>query len=57
MMCNEYINPQKDYDETKAKRPEIFKKLKNMLKNKKDAKKFEEAYQNGINFFVLQRIQ
>lgn len=50
IMNDENLNPQKDYDETNAKRPEILKKLKNMLKNKKDTKKFEEAYQNSINF-------
>jgi len=49
-MTDDTINPQKDYDETNAKRPEILKKLKSMLKNKKDAKKFEKAYQNVINF-------
>jgi len=50
VMSDENINPQKDYDETNAKRPEILKKLKSMLKNKKDASKFEDAYQNVINF-------
>jgi len=50
VMSNEDINPQKDYDETNAKRPEIFEKLKSMLKNKKDAKKFEQSYQNVINY-------
>jgi len=49
-MSDESINPLKDYNETNAKRPEILKKLKSMLKNKRDANKFEDAYKNVINF-------
>jgi len=44
LMYDENNNPQKDYDETNARRPEVFKKLQNMMRNKKVSKDFEQAY-------------
>lgn len=49
LMNDENRNPQKDYDEANAKRPENFQKIKSLIKNKEDVKAFEEAYQNAIN--------
>ena len=50
LMSNENNNPQKDYDDTNAKRPEIFQKLKNLLKNEDISNEFEQAYNFTINF-------
>ena len=50
-MNNENNNPKKDLDEKNAKKPEIFKKIKNLLKNEDISNEFEEAYKCTINFF------
>jgi len=48
---NNNNNPLKDYEETNAKRSEVFNNLKNNLVNKNDAQEFEEAFNNVINYF------
>ena len=51
LMNDENNNPQKDFDDTNAKRPEIFNKLKKMLKNEDISYEFEQAYNFTVNFF------
>ena len=51
LMNDENKNPQKDFDDTNAKRPEIFKKLLEFAKTKGFSYEFEEAYNKMINFF------
>ena len=53
LMNDENNNPQKDYDDTNAKRPAIYEKLKNLLKNKDDIYQFEEAYNNTIKYLYF----
>lgn len=48
---DENNNPQKDYDDTNAKRPEVFKKLFELAKTKGFSDEFEEAYNKTINYF------
>ena len=48
---DENNNPIKDFDETNAKRPEIFKKLQKFAEKNGFSAQFEEAYNNTINFF------
>ena len=48
---DEINNPKKDFEETNAKRPEVFNKLLNIAKNKGFGKEFEEAYKLMINYF------
>ena len=48
---DEKNNPIKDYDETNAKRPNIFKKLLKFAEKNGFSSQFEEAYNNTINFF------
>ena len=48
---DENNNPKKDFEETNAKRPEVFNKLLNIAKNKGFGKEFEEAYKLMINYF------
>jgi len=51
MMYDDNHNPQKDYDDTNTKRPEIFKKLQNIIKDEKVKEEFEEAFRNTVKFF------
>ena len=51
LMNNENKNPLKDFDETKARRPGIYKKLFEFSKDKGFSSEFEQAYNNMINFF------
>ena len=51
LMNDENKNPQKDFDETNAKRPEVYKKLLEFSRTKGFSKEFEEAYNLMINFF------
>ena len=51
LMNDENKNPQKDYDETNAKRPEIYQKLLDFSKKKGFSSEFEEAYNKTLNFF------
>ena len=44
-------NPQKDFDDTNAKRPQVFKKLLEFSKDKGFSSDFEQSYNNMINFF------
>ena len=44
-------NPQKDYDDTNAKRPEVYKKLYKFAESKGFAYDFEQAYKTTMNFF------
>ena len=44
-------NPQKDFDDTNAKRPSLFKKLLEFAKEKGFSYEFEQAYNNMINYF------
>ena len=53
LMYDENKNPQKDFDDTNAKRPEIFKKLLEFSKNKGFSNEFEDAYNKMINFFYF----
>ena len=48
---DENNNPQKDYNDTNAKRPEIFKKLLEFAKEKGFSYEFEDAYNKTINYF------
>jgi len=50
MMYDDHQNPQKDFEDTNAKRPEVFKKFQDMLEKEEDKKEFEEAYHNTVNF-------
>ena len=52
-MNDENSNPLKDYEETNKKRPELFKKLLNLIKDKDIASQFEEAYNNTIKYFYV----
>ena len=53
LLYDENHNPQKDFDDNNKKRPEIFKKLKNLLKDKNIADQFEEAYNFVINYLYF----
>ena len=53
LLNDENKNPQKDYDENNLKRPEIFKKLFNLIKDKEITSQFEEAYNNTIKYFYM----
>ena len=44
-------NPQKDFDEINAKRPEVYKKLLEFSRTKGFEKEYEESYHLMINFF------
>ena len=44
-------NPKKDYDETNAKRPQVFQKLLKIAKEKGFGSEFEDAYNLMINYF------
>ena len=44
-------NPQKDFDDTNAKRPQVFKKLLEFSKTKGFSSDFEQSYNNMLNFF------
>ena len=48
---DENNNPQKDFDDTNARRPELFKKLLEFSKEKGFSSEFEQAYNNMLNFF------
>ena len=51
LMNDENKNPQKDFDDTNARRPEVFKRLLEFSKNKGFSYEFEQAYNNMLNFF------
>ena len=51
LMNDENKNPQKDFDDTNAKRPQIFQKLLEFSKTKGFSSDFEQSYNNMINFF------
>ena len=51
LMNDENKNPQKDFDDTNAKRPQIFQKLLEFSKEKGFSYDFEQSYNNMINFF------
>jgi len=51
LMYDEQHNPLKDYEETNAKRPEVFKKLQQMLTGAADQQAFEEAFHFTVNLF------
>ena len=51
LMTDENKNPQKDFDDTNAKRPQIFQKLLEFSKEKGFSSDFEQSYNNIINFF------
>jgi len=51
LMNDENKNPQKDFDDTNAKRPQIFQKLLEFSKEKGFSSDFEQSYNNMINFF------
>ena len=51
LINDENKNPQKDFDEINAKRPEVYKKLLEFSRTKGFSKEFEEAYNLMINFF------
>ena len=51
LMNDENKNPQKDFDDTNAKRPQIFQKLLEFSKTKGFSSEFEQSYNNMINFF------
>ena len=44
-------NPQKDFDETNAKRPEVLKKLLKFAQTKGFSSDFVQGYNNMMNFF------
>ena len=48
---NENNNPHKDYDDTNAKRPQVFQKLLKIAKEKGFSSEFEEAYKLVMNYF------
>ena len=48
---DENKNPQKDFNDTNKKRPEIFKKLLEFANKKGFSSEFEEAYNKTINYF------
>ena len=48
---DENNNPQKDFDDTNAKRPALFKKLLEFAKEKGFSYEFEQAYNIMINYF------
>jgi pyruvate,water dikinase len=48
---DENNNPQKDFDDTNARRPSLFKKLLEFSKENNFSSEFEQAYNNMINFF------
>ena len=48
---DENNNPQKDYDETNAKRPEVYKKLYKFAESKGFADDFEQGYKITMNYF------
>ena len=51
LMSDENKNPQKDFDDTNAQRPKVFKRLLEFSKNKGFSYEFEQAYNNMLNFF------
>jgi pyruvate,water dikinase len=51
LMNDDNKNPQKDFDDTNAKRPQIFQKLLEFSKTKGFSSDFEQSYSNMINFF------
>ena len=58
LMYDENKNPQKDFDDTNAKRPEIFKKLLEFSKNKgffeyQNPKSKIFLYSSPIEFFII----
>ena len=44
-------NPQKDFDDTNAKRPQVFKKLLKFAETKGFSSDFVQGYNNMMNFF------
>ena len=44
-------NPQKDFDDTNAKRPQVFKKLLKFAEKKGFSSDFVQGYNNMMNFF------
>ena len=51
LMTDENNNPQKDFDDTNANRPNVYKKILAFAKEKGFDYEFEEAYKNMINYF------
>jgi len=51
LKCDENNNPQKDFDETNAKRPEVYNKLMKFAESKGFASEFKKAYILMVNFF------
>ena len=51
LLNDENKNPQKDFDDINAKRPQVYKKLLEFSRTKGFNKEFEEAYHLMINFF------
>ena len=51
LSSDENKNPKKDFDETNAKRPEVYKKLLKVAEAKGFSNEFEEAYKLMMNFF------
>ena len=51
LTTDENKNPKKDFDDTNAKRPEVYKKLLKIAEAKGFSNEFEEAYKLMMNFF------
>jgi len=54
--CDENHNPQKDFDETNAKRPEVYNKLMKFAESQGFASEFKKAYTLMVNFFPVSGI-